>query len=83
MPAVSEKQRKFMGAELGRERAGKTQTGMTESQLEDFAKKPKSRPLPMRKGPPPKSRAPLSARNPTPGPDRGTAGGSSKEPWEH
>jgi len=31
-----------MGAELGRKRAGKkTQTEMTEKQLEDFAKKPK------------------------------------------
>ena len=40
MPAKSEKQRKFMGAELARKRAGKkTQTGMSESQLEDFAKK--------------------------------------------
>ena len=79
MPAVSEKQRRMMGADLGRLRAGKqTQTGMTEAQLEDFAKKPKSRPLPMRKGPPPKSRAPLSARNPTPGPDRNP----DKEPWE-
>lgn len=42
MPAKSEKQRKFMGAELARERAGKkTKTGMSETQLEDFAKKPK------------------------------------------
>ena len=41
MPAVSEKQRKFMGAELGRAREGKkTKTGMSEGQLEDFAKKP-------------------------------------------
>ena len=39
MPSVSEKQRKFMGAELGRKRAGKaTQTHMSESQLKDFAK---------------------------------------------
>ena len=46
MPAVSEKQRRFMGAELARKRAGKkTQTGMAESQLRDFAmktKKPKA-----------------------------------------
>jgi hypothetical protein len=42
MPAVSEKQRRFMGAELGRLREGKkTQTGMTEGQLEDFARKKK------------------------------------------
>ena len=43
MPAKSEKQRKFMGAELARLRAGKkTRTGMTESQLKDFARKKKS-----------------------------------------
>lgn len=42
MPAVSKKQRKFMGAELGRKRAGKkTKTKMTEAQLEEFAKKKK------------------------------------------
>ena len=40
MPAVSEKQRRFMGAELGRLRAGKkTRTGMSEQQLSDFATK--------------------------------------------
>lgn len=40
MPAKSEKQRKFMGAELGRKRAGEeTQTEMSEKQLEDFATK--------------------------------------------
>ena len=39
-PAASEKQRRFMCAELGRKRAGKrTQTGMTERQLRDFCKK--------------------------------------------
>jgi hypothetical protein len=37
MPAKSEKQRRFMGAELARKRAGKkTQTGMSEKQLEEF-----------------------------------------------
>lgn len=42
MPSVSEKQRRFMGAELARKRHGqKTRTGMSESQLEDFARKPK------------------------------------------
>jgi hypothetical protein len=42
MPAKSEKQRKFMGAELARKRAGKkTRTGMSEKQLEDFASKSK------------------------------------------
>jgi hypothetical protein len=40
MPAKSEKQRRFMGAELERKREGKkTRTGMTEAQLEDFASK--------------------------------------------
>jgi hypothetical protein len=52
MPAVSEKQRKFMGAELARKQAGqKTQTGMTEAQLKDFAKKKggkKKPPMPKR-----------------------------------
>jgi hypothetical protein len=41
MPATSEKQRKFMGAELARKRAGKkTETGMTTQQLREFASKP-------------------------------------------
>lgn len=40
MPAKSDKQRKFMGAELGRLKAGKgTKTGMSKDQLKDFAKK--------------------------------------------
>lgn len=51
MPATSDKQRKFMGAELARKRAGKaTETKMTESQLEDFAKgtlKPKTPKVPV------------------------------------
>lgn len=39
-PAVSERQRRFMGAELRRKREGhQTKTGMTESQLRDYAKK--------------------------------------------
>jgi hypothetical protein len=42
MPAKSEKQRKFMGAELQRKREGKkTQTGMSEKELEKFASKKK------------------------------------------
>lgn len=42
MPGKSEKQRKMAGADLARKRAGKpTRTGMTEKQLEDFAKKVK------------------------------------------
>jgi hypothetical protein len=41
MPSVSEKQRRFMGMQLGKLRAGEpTDTGMTEQQLRDFAKKP-------------------------------------------
>jgi hypothetical protein len=44
MPAKSEKQRRFMGAELERKREGKkTKTGMTEKQLEDFASKGKKK----------------------------------------
>lgn len=39
-PAYTERQRRFMGAELGRKRRGqRTVTGMTEKQLIDFAKK--------------------------------------------
>ena len=42
MPAKSEKQRKFMGAELERKREGKkTKTGMSEKQLEEYASKGK------------------------------------------
>ena len=42
MPSKSEKQRKFMGVELARRRAGKkTKTGMSEKQLKEFAKKKK------------------------------------------
>jgi len=38
MPAKSKAQQKFMGAELARKRAGKsTKTGMSESELADFA----------------------------------------------
>jgi hypothetical protein len=38
MPAVSKKQQQFMGAELARKRAGKkTTTGMSETQLSEFA----------------------------------------------
>ena len=41
MPARTEKQRRFMGAELERKREGKkTETGMSESQLEKMASKP-------------------------------------------
>ena len=42
MPATSERQRKFFGAELGRLRAGKsTVTGLGEGKLKDFATKVK------------------------------------------
>jgi hypothetical protein len=41
-PPVSEKQRRFFGAELGRKRAGKaTRTGLSEAQLRDFARTPR------------------------------------------
>ena len=44
MPARTEKQRRFMGAELERKREGKkTQTGMTEKELEKFASKTKKK----------------------------------------
>lgn len=44
MPSTSERQRRFMGAELARKRSGlKTRTGMNENQLEDFAMKVKSK----------------------------------------
>jgi hypothetical protein len=40
MPAKSEKQRKFMGAELQRKREGKkTRTDMSEKELENYASK--------------------------------------------
>lgn len=40
MPAVSERQRRFMGADLARAKTGKkTRTGMSEEQLRDFARK--------------------------------------------
>lgn len=49
MPATSEKQRRFMGAELSRVRSGKkSRTGMNESQLRDFARKPGRRAAPRR-----------------------------------
>ena len=49
MPAVSKKQRRFMGAELRRKREGKrTRTGMTLSQLEEYAST-KEKGLPKRK----------------------------------
>lgn len=42
MPATSEKQRRFMGADLARAEAGqKTRTGMSVDQLKDFARKPR------------------------------------------
>lgn len=42
MPSETDKQQRFMGAELARKRAGeKTETGMSEKQLRDFARKPK------------------------------------------
>ena len=44
MPAKTEKQRKFMGAELQRKREGKeTKTDMSEKELEKYASKPKKK----------------------------------------
>ena len=49
MPSVSRRQQRFMGAELARKRAGKkTVTGMSEKQLEEFART-KRKKLPVRK----------------------------------
>jgi hypothetical protein len=49
MPSVSKKQQAFMGAELSRLRRGKkTQTGMSEKQLHDFAST-KTKELPLHK----------------------------------
>jgi hypothetical protein len=43
MPAKTEKQRKFMGAELARKRSDKkTKTGMSEKKLEKMASKKKT-----------------------------------------
>lgn len=43
MPAKSEKQRRFFGAELSRKRRGKkTKTKMSSKQMSDFASKPKT-----------------------------------------
>lgn len=40
MPSTSERQRKFMGAELGRAEKGEsTETGMSVEQLRDFVRK--------------------------------------------
>ena len=42
MPAKTKRQQKFMGAELSRLRSGRrTKTGMSERQLEEFARKKK------------------------------------------
>ena len=44
LPARTERQRKFMGAELQRKREGKkTKTGMSEKELEKFASKSKKK----------------------------------------
>lgn len=41
MPSTTERQRRLMGADLARLRAGKrTRTGMSEKQLREFARKP-------------------------------------------
>ncbi|MEA2674548.1 MAG: hypothetical protein QOI92_1740 [Chloroflexota bacterium] len=44
MPSVTEKQRRFMGADLERLRTGlKTRTGMSARRLEDVAHRPEGR----------------------------------------
>jgi len=44
MPAKTEKQRRFMGAELARKRAGKkTRTHLSERELEKYASKSKAK----------------------------------------
>lgn len=44
MPAKSERQRRFMAAELGRKERGEaTQTGMSAAQLKDYVRKPQGR----------------------------------------
>jgi len=51
MPSSTEKQRKFMGADLQRAREGKkTKTGMSEDQLSDFASKPLAKSISERLG---------------------------------
>lgn len=50
MPARSKAQQRFFGAELARKRAGEsTETGMSESQIKDFAAT-KTKGLPKYKG---------------------------------
>ena len=45
MPSVSERQRRFFGAELSRKRGGiKTSTKMSTEQLREFAAKPLAKP---------------------------------------
>ena len=47
MPPVSKRQQRWAGAELARKREGKkTESGMSEAQLVDFASKPKGKRLP-------------------------------------
>ena len=51
MPALTERQRRFAGAELARKRAGKkTRTKMTEKQLEELAATKKKKLKPKKKG---------------------------------
>lgn len=43
MPAVSKRQQRFFGAELGRKRMGKkTRTGLSEKKLSEFASQVKA-----------------------------------------
>jgi len=50
MPVKSEKQRKFLGAELRRKKQGKKgKTNMSIAQLEEYLKKSKGKKLPKKK----------------------------------
>ena len=45
MPSKTARQQRAMGSDLARVRSGKkSRLGMTEAQLEDFARKPKKKP---------------------------------------
>ena len=56
MPSVSKAQHGIMGADYARAKMGKpTKTGMSQSQLRDFASTP-TKGLPKRKGPPRRGR---------------------------
>ncbi len=54
MPAVSEKQRRFMAAEYGRAKSGqKTETGMSAAQLRDYVTEPVQKKSKVKRAPKP------------------------------